>query len=458
MFLKFWLEDACRNTLLSYLEPSDLASLRLTCHDFSVRAAPALFSHLTIRFRTNTFSKPSRLAALERCGFYVKTLKFVLPHSNETFLPPLVDPESGAGLNFTYTPAVQETRGKPKFGDEGTTEILTRQWPPLFHAATNVPAFVRAFGALVNLEGLEVSCPSSPSPGMKDGRQRGRKGIVDFALISLRIAVERNCLNSLEKLVISPIHAQGVMFLSPVLGIGAGPSAMRRWGRIKKLEMEVECTGDEAEVKLVKAYLRSFQRNLQELRFSWIGEKGPLPVATPMSATQTQQMPATATRPLFGEQRPHPAHARHPPPNQHSHQQQQQKDLHFPSLKHLELSNITCPSTDLSTFISSHRHTLEELDFQNFELTAGTWEEALQPLTSRSKQHQRSTQQQRGEIPIMLYPAPMKRIAVPERKGVRVSSSSATTATTVARRVREGLLGCEMQLKRVLRGSAFPWR
>ena len=271
----------CIRDRLSYLPKQDLAKLRLVCHDFSVRAAPALFEDLSITFKTSTFTKPARLAALDRLGFYVKTLNFRLPHTADTFLPPLVEPETGEELSFTYTPQTEPpSLRRPKYGDEGTTEILTRQYPPLFHAATNVSAFIRGFSAFVNLSHLKISCPDY------DASQRYRRSTVDFALISLRIAVERNCLNALDTLTLSPVHPSGILHLSPVLGYGATPSSARRWSRIKNLNIQAYTFPSSHRSdsqpdfhRLLQTYLANFRHNLRSFDFRWRGEKGPLPLS-----------------------------------------------------------------------------------------------------------------------------------------------------------------------------------
>ncbi|KAK6387900.1 hypothetical protein LTR65_008355 [Meristemomyces frigidus] len=455
--LKFWLDDKCRDTFLSHIPKRDLASLRLACHDFSVRAAPALFEDLSITFRTSTFTKPARLAALDRLGFYVKTLSFNLPHTPETFLPPLVDPETGAELSFTYTPHIETPSARcPKYGDPGTTEILSRQYPALFHAATNVPAFIRAFSAFLNMQRLTVSCPGY------DPSTRQRRNVVDFALISLRIAVERNCLNALDSLKLSPIHPGGLLYLSPRIGYGATPRSASRWARIRHLNIHLDslpkitapADGEPDILKLLQTYLRNFQANLSTLDFRWNGEKGPLPGRqSSMSASVTEQHPARrspstqAQRPVERRKGPIP--------------------LWFPKLKRFEVDNVTTSATQISGFAQSHRRTLQELNLENVELTSGTWHDALAPLTGSAR---RRRHEETADIPIMLspttaapaLPAPMQRVAVAGeasgRRSLRFSSWLAAKRhkPAGARKVREGFGGCEGHFKKAL-GGLMPW-
>jgi hypothetical protein len=450
--LKFWLEDSCRETLLSCLSKIDLARLRLVCHDFGVRAAPALFADLHITFSTN-FTKPSKLAALDRLGFYVKSLQFNIPHTRDTFLPPLIEPETGEELSFTYTPSIQEPSGRrPKYGDIGTTEILTRQYPPLFHAATHVSAFVRAFSAFINLEHLTVSCSGYETS------QRFRRSVVDYTLISLRIAVEKNCLNALDTLTLSPIHPGGLIYLAPLLGFGASPRSASRWSRIRNLIVHANSLPAKAserepdQLKLLQTYLRNFQQNLETFDFRWIGHRGQLPFRRPS---------------LSGPCDGHPAHAR---TTGAARTARKAPSLVFPKIKCVKVENVSAASHEISAFISMHKNTVEELDLEDIDLTQGTWDDALEPLTKRSHLQART---ESADIPIMLsptagqsrFPAPMERLAVVEdntstRKSLRMSTwlRSKTKNPTASRKMREGLLECESQLKKVLRGSVFTWK
>lgn len=456
-FLKFWLEDKCRETFLSHVPKNDLASLRLACHDFSVRAAPALFNDLSITFKTSTFTKPARVAALDRLGFYVKTLRFNLPHSSDTFLPPLVDPETGEELSFTYTPQVEAaTPQRPKYGDIGTTEILTRQWPTLFHAATNVPAFIRAFSAFINLSHLKISCPGY------DQAQRFRRSIVDFALISLRIAVERNNLNALDTLTLSPIHPGGILYLAPLLGHGATPRSAARWSRVQKLTIHANTLpsshvqGEPDYLRLLQTYLRNFQHNLRIFKFRWVGGKAQLPI-------QQSMLPVYPT----GK---HPASDDSDAVNPSCLRKRRgMQPLQFGKLQRAEFENVKATSAEINAFVETHKQTLAELNFEDIKLAGGSWNDALAPLTKNSKP---SRSEDTAEIPIMLsptsFPMPMDRVEVVHqegngRKSLRMSRwlparSKVTRAPSAARRVREGLLGCEGHLKKVFRGSSFPWK
>lgn len=197
-FLQFWWTGRTRESFLSHLDNEELASLRLVCHDFSVRAAPRLFDDLKMTFKTSLFTKPARMAALNRIGHHVRAFTFNMPHSAETFLPPLLDPTTGEEETFIYEPYVQSSRdsasrlSNPTYGSWEMTDMLVKQYSPLFHAAANIPSFIRAFSAMPGLKHLIISCPG------QEAGQRYRRSIVDYALISLRIAVERSKLDALS--------------------------------------------------------------------------------------------------------------------------------------------------------------------------------------------------------------------------------------------------------------------
>ncbi|KAK4555922.1 hypothetical protein LTR86_007142 [Recurvomyces mirabilis] len=446
-FLKFWLEDKCRDTFLSLLPKNDIASLRLACHDFSVRAAPALFSDLSITFKTSTFTRPARIAALDRLGFYVKTLRINLPHTTETFLPPLIEPDTGEELSFTYTPQIHRTDGRhPKYGDLGTTEILTRQYPALFHAATNVPAFIRAFSTFFNLQHLQLSCPGY------DPATRYRRSIIDFALISIRIAVERNCLNTLDTLTLSPMHPGSLQYLSPSIGHGATPRSAKVWSRICNLDIMLHSIpsphGDVPadHTKMLNNYLRNFQPNLTILSSRWLGCKGPLPTAQPLSQSSSGHFKLN-----------------HP-----SAKPKAMPALRFPSIKSVEMAGVTTTAAEVQSFAAMHKHTIEELKLDDLKFTEGSWDEALSPLTRQARP--RTTF---ADIPIMLsptsasparsHPMAMDRVQAKSnsshRPTLRLSKwlpGKADKHASSSRRVRGGLLGCEEQLKKVL-GGVLSW-
>ncbi|KAI9887309.1 MAG: hypothetical protein M1823_000903 [Watsoniomyces obsoletus] len=367
-FLRFWWTDTTRETFLSHLPTDDLSSFRRACHDFSVRAAPVLFDHLTITFRASTFTRPARMAALERIGHHVRTLTFRMPHTAETFLPPLLDPVTGAERQFVYQPQTGGGSGGgsgtsptstarpalpgPKYGSWEMTDILTKQYGPLFHAATNVPAFIRAFTAMPGIEHIEISCPN------QEPSQRYRRSVVDYALISLRMAVERAPLTSLSELSLRPMHAGGLLYLQSHMGFGASPKGKRRWAQIRRLTIQLDSWAFDGpgvatdHLKLLHQYLLSFSAGLEHLSFRWRGKKGPCPYTLD---TEPVLPPRSSTARL--------------------------RRMRCPRLQHADLSNAYPDASQLSRFIKRHRHSLLECDFDEVELRSGDWDEALAVLT-----------------------------------------------------------------------------
>jgi hypothetical protein len=349
-FLKFWLTDRCRENLISALPKQDLANLRLVCHDFSARAAPTLFEDLRITFRPGVLTRPARLAALDRVGHHVKHLAFSIPHTAESSLPPLIHPETGEEINFTYTPQTDVSNARQaKYGDEDITELLAHQYPPLFHAATNVPAFIRGLSCFVHLKHLEISCPGSEASFV----HQSRRSTVDFALISLRIAIERSYMNALDTLTLSPIHPAGLFALSPLSSCGATPASARRWAGIKHLSISTPTAppsrSPHAEQqkdasKLLTSYLSIFQPTLHTLDFTWLGAKGPLPFHKSASPTSPQ----------------HHSPARHS--SQHNRKPQTDRTFHFPLITTLSITNAQTKASALRALAIQHSSTLQTLE------------------------------------------------------------------------------------------------
>lgn len=458
-FAQFWRTDLTRDTFLGYLGKDDLRTLRLVCHEFSARSARFLFSDIDVTFRSSTFTKPARMAALERIGCHVRTLTFRLPHTPETFLPPLLDPMTGEERAFIYTPQVhvgspgQSRLSEPKYGTWEITDLLVKQYPPLFHAATNVPAFVRAFSCIPSLRHLKVV-----SEGQAP-EHRYRRSVVDYALISLRLAVEKAPLRSLETLSLLPIHPGALVHLRPYMGFGATPGSRKRWMQIRKLAIHMESfhfeTGQSSDhLKILHSYLQGFP-NLQSFIFRWKGNKGPSPLSL-------------ATEPVLC--RPSPSAAC---PRSH---RTPLKSLKFPRLRFMELENAIMDATQIATFILEHRRTLDEFEFEDVKLRSGTWDEALAPLTaiSGSEKWKRS-QEELMEVPFVLSPSSVVE-KPPVRRTLREDQSQrrkdrldrldrllalrdgASHLAKAKAKTRELFWGSPEHMKRFLRASIFTWR
>ncbi|KAE8854354.1 hypothetical protein PTNB29_09710 [Pyrenophora teres f. teres] len=409
VFLRFWLNDACRDNVLDHMEPEDLSNFRLVCHDFSAKAAPPLFEKMTVTFKTSTFSKPARIDALSRIGRHVKTFTFHMPHGPETCLPPIIDPLTGAEQQFIYEPQVQlpqhgPAKDKaPKYGSWEMQDLLIKQYPPLFHAATNVPAFCAAFSQMINLTHLKISCPGSNSP-------RHRRGVVDYALISLRIAIERAPLYSLSALSLHPIHTGGLLYLHPMHGFGSTPSSGKRWSQIRHLSICMENTPSSPRsrsshstehLRILHAYLSTLSRSLTRLFFRWKGSRGPCPLSLDRESCLLEQYQTTSHKASAynnnngDESNIHPSQRGGGP-----------APLSFPRLRILALENALMDSSQIADFITRHKRSLREFNFEDVKLREGDWDKALEPLTTitGSDSWKRHQEVESMDVPVMLSP------------------------------------------------------
>lgn len=453
-FLQFWWTDNTRKSFLSHVQKDDLYSLRLACHDFSIRAAPLLFTEVAVTFRPGSFTKPARMAALQRIGHHVRTLQFNMPHSPETFLPPLLDPVTGEEQMFVYTPHIQSSRTSgsrlsvPKYGSWEMTDLLVKQYPPLFHAATDVPSFIRAFAAMPCMTHLAISCPG------QDTAQRYRRSVVDYALISVRIAAERASLPSLNTLSLLPIHPAGVFYLRPSMGFGTLPDSIKRWAQIRKLAIHMDSCpftpGTSIDhLRFLNSYLLLFKSSLKRFFFRWKGTKGPSPLSF-------------STEPCFLPSPSHntssaacPTRSTHPP-----------RPLNFPKLRYMELENAVLDASQISTFITSHRRTLYEFNFEDVILRSGSWDVALAPLTRISGSEKwKQKAEEVMDVPIILSPVGLGKVEMEQVLWEAEKEQSRLTERRlfgglqkVGSKGREFFWGGPEHMKKFLRSSVFSWR
>ncbi|KAK2739214.1 hypothetical protein FQN57_006657 [Myotisia sp. PD_48] len=449
-FIRFWSTDLARDAVLENLSTDDLLNVRLACHEFSARAAPFLFKRIEIEFRSGTFTRPARMAALERIGHHVKSLTFKMAHSNSMFLPPLIDPFTGEEHTIVYTaqihPSPESRLSVPKYGTLEMTDLLTKQYPPIFHAATNIPSFIRAFKSFTSLKHLTVSCPGqTPS-------YRYRRSAVDYALISLRIAIEQVPLKSLKSLSLLPIHPGALLYLRPNIGFGVSPAGQKRWAQIKTLKIVMNSfpfgPGQPVDqLKLIHTYLQGFSR-LSRLFFRWEGEKGPCPVSL---ATEPCLVEDKYLGPIY------------PSLNQ---PRCRLRPLKFPSLRHIEIENAIMDAVQVSSFILEHRHTATEFNFEQTVLRSGSWDDALAPLTYiTGNELWKKKQEEVMDVPLILSAAGME---IRQLQRVIMEQSKRNTRTKQFRaysniqratsRTRELLSSGPDHMKRFLRASVFSWR
>jgi hypothetical protein len=442
---QLWNTKPVREVIASNLAKKDLAACRLVCCKFGAYFAPLLFADIEVRFRSSTFNRPSRMAALEHIGRHVQAMTFKLPHDKETFLPPILDPITGTEQTFIYRPKwCQLSSKKPQYDSRQMADLLVKQYPPLFHASTNVASFVQAMKMMTGLRHLRISCEGQiPS-------HRYRRSVVDYALISLRIAIEQAPLKDLHTLSLLSIHPGAMLYLRPNPGFGTSPASCKRWSQIRKLTVHMTSFSHEAgqptdHLKLLHAYLGSFPA-VQRLVFHWEGERGlsPLSIATEPSLNRAPNEKPNQVR---------PQRCASPLP-----------PLKFPHLQRMELVNATMDASQVASFIQEHRHSLREFNFENVVLRTGTWDEALAPLTRLSgnegwKQGQRDIET--VDVPIMWSPAGLSRKQLQRAICALQQQKGPSTLRNLARtqfRTRELLWGSPDHMKRLLRSSVLSWR
>jgi hypothetical protein len=415
---------------------------------------------------------------LDRIGHHVKTFTFNMPHSPETFLPPLLDPVTGEQRTFVYTPQVRTSKSReerqPKYGSWETTELVIHQYPPIFHAATNVSSFIRAFRSLPNLRHLKISCPG------QEESHRYRRSAVDYALISLRIAIERTSLPLLDTLSLISVHPAALHDLQPLCGLGSTPNSGRRWSQIQNLNIEMssfpfDVPSRTEHLRILHSYLRFFSASLTRLTFKWLESKGLSPLS--LDSEQVLSMDAAPPSPRSSDS---PTRPRTPKP------------LRFPQLQYMRLENAVMDSFQISAFIQNHRQTLQEFIFEDIKLRSGDWDDALSPLHTMANKRSRppveipigkSSQLLFGEfsfaeamdVPCILSPVdavpepivmetlepqpePVKGLAkwLPRRHKNRKLTRSPNVLQKEYRPHREW--SGTKHLKDVLRTSVFPWR
>lgn len=370
-FYCLWQGEAIREKLFEYLSNQDICALRLSNSACCNLVTKRLFMRTHLTFTPNSFTRPSRIEALSRIGHHVEHLTFYFPHSHTTFLPPLIHPETGQEINFLYNPATstESSLTRPKYGNSELGEILTQQYPPLFHSATHVPSFINAMKRLINIRHLTIKTPG------QDPSERYRRSIVDYALISLRISLERAPLTKLSKLSLSGVHPSALNYLRHTAGFGTSPSAGIRWRQIRKLYISVESwdfygpSPGLDQLKVIDDYIRAFAPQLEKFSFTWLGRRGPCPIAL---AHDPLFAPPRNSKKLFNEVTS-PMSPLPPRPSR--------RPLVMPRLRAMSVRNATMNVQQLQGLIVNHKATVREFDFENVALIrGGSWDEALAPL------------------------------------------------------------------------------
>jgi hypothetical protein len=71
----------------------------------------------------------------------------------------------------------------------------------------------------------------------------------------------------------------------------------------------------------------------------------------------------------------------------------------------MELENAVMDSTQIADFITRHKRTLSEFNFEDVKLRQGDWDAALEPLTTiTGSDDWKKAQEEVWDVPIMLSP------------------------------------------------------
>ncbi|KAK3902022.1 hypothetical protein C8A05DRAFT_15861 [Staphylotrichum tortipilum] len=371
-FYSLWQDDTIREKLFELLSKQDICAVRLANSACCNLVTKRLFLRTNLTFTANSLTKASKIEALSRIGHHIEHLTFSMSHSHATFLPPLIHPQTGEEILFLYHPhtSTESVQSRAKYDNSELGEILTQQYPPLFHAATHVPSFIDAMEHMTNMRHLTIKTPG------QDPRERYRRDIVDYALISLRISLERAPLTKLSKLTLSGVHPSALHYLRHSPGFGALPSAALRWRQIRKLYISVESwdfygpSPGLDQLKIIDDYIRGFAQGLDKLSFTWLGRRGPCPIA--LSGDPLFAAPRSSKK-LFNEVTS-PMSPLPPRPFRRS--------FVMPRLRSMSVRNATMNVEQLRNLVTSHKQTVREFDFENVALIrGGSWDEALAPLT-----------------------------------------------------------------------------
>jgi hypothetical protein len=388
-FFSLWQDDGIREKLFDLLQKEDICNVRLASSACCNLVTKRLFLRTHLTFTANTFTRQSRIQALSRIGHHIEHLTFYFPHSDATFLPPLIHPETGRELSFLYTPhtSMASVLARPKFANTELGDILTQQYPPLFHAASNVPSFINAMKHLPNMRHITIKTPG------QNPKERYRRDIVDYALISLRISLERAPLLKLMKLSLSSVHPSAFLYLRHVPGFGCSPSAGRRWKQIRKLHISVESwdfygpSPGLDHLRVIDDYIRTFADNLEKLTFTWIGRKGPCPISL---AHDPLFAPPRSSRKLFNEVTS-PMSPLPPTPCR--------KSIRFHKLRYLSIRNATMNAPQVAGLVADHQHCVREFDFENVILiNHGSWDDALAPLMDNHSRKEHWSRHSTGSV------------------------------------------------------------
>ncbi|KAI5797398.1 hypothetical protein DFH27DRAFT_612102 [Peziza echinospora] len=346
-----------RKKVFSHLFSRDFRTLRLVSPKLRKLSNKATFSSIVIRFHVSTFNK-HRLAILEGIGHHVRELNFIFSHTERTHMYPVLDPNTRKQISVTFDPSTnRETNKGSVFGDRQLDDLALQNYGIIIFAAIDHAAFTQAIKSMKKLVSIRISCPGYPMG------QPGQRSIVDYALWSLRIALERARPEGLRKLILSPVHLSGIQYLLP----GTFPAeesveSKEVWNSISSLTMDLSSwrqlatSGDDLVYATNLGFLHQFlehSKNIKQFEFSWMGggkSVCPLTLDT-LLYTEASGISAPSHRPLT-----------------------------FPRLASVKIRNIAVESRLLKAFLERHREHVREWDLLDMTFTDGNVMDALGPV------------------------------------------------------------------------------
>ncbi len=132
----------------------------------------------------------------------------------------------------------------------------------------------------------------------------------------------------------------------------------------------------------------------------------------------------------------------------------------------MELENAVLDASQISTFITSHRRTLYEFNFEDVILRSGSWDVALAPLTRISGSEKwKQKAEEVMDVPIILSPVGLGKVEMEqvlweaEKEQSRLKERRLFGGLQkVGSKGREFFWGGPEHMKKFLRSSVFSWR
>ena len=276
-------------------------------------------------------------------------------------MPPMLDPETKELISFVYEPN-GDRKNTSIFGNKMMDRLALNNYGIILMSALDSRQFTKCLSTMRNLRSIIISCPGIPLG------EPGRRCIVDFALLSLRTAIEESRPPSLRAIRFDPVHLSGLQHFMPgeFPPMGATADNPRVWNQIKKLILNISAwaplargQGTQLEywthMKLLHQFLENFA-TVKSLGFKWTREsRGICPFTLD---TIPYMLPNEPGEPSVMVVRP----------------------LTFSKLHNLRLENVAVDSSALKSFLSRHTTAFRQWNLEDVYFASGTLEDALKPL------------------------------------------------------------------------------